>query len=99
MVCWQRSGDDVLLAVRAQPGASQNRIVGVVADADGNERLKVQVTAPPEDGKANAAIIKLLATAMRVPKSACTVTVGHTSRNKTIAVSGADERAVRSILP
>lgn len=98
MVCWQRSGDDVLLAVRAQPGASQNRIVGVVADADGTERLKVQVTAPPEDGKANAAIVKLLAKAMRVPKSACTVTGGQTSRNKTITVSGADERAVRSIL-
>ncbi|SKA00980.1 hypothetical protein SAMN02745126_03114 [Enhydrobacter aerosaccus] len=50
--------------------------------------LKAAVTTPPEDGKANAAVIALLAEAWRLPKSAFTVIKGATGRNKTIGVAG-----------
>jgi len=50
--------------------------------------LKAEITAPPEGGKANAAVIALLAEAWRLPKSSLSVLKGATSRDKTIAVAG-----------
>lgn len=55
---------------------------------DAGIRLRVLVTAPPEDGKANAAVIKLLAKAWRLPKSAFVVIAGETDRNKVLFVAG-----------
>lgn len=55
---------------------------------DGVTVLKVRVTEPPEDGKANAALIKLLAKAWKLPKSSLTLVAGHSDRRKTLAVAG-----------
>lgn len=52
------------------------------------ETLKAAVTAPPEDGKANDAVIALLAEAWRLPKSTMTVIKGATARGKTLAIAG-----------
>mgnify|MGYP000427444852 CR=1 FL=1 len=62
--------------------------VGVVdiAEADGGAALKVAVTAAPEGGKANAAVIKLLAKALGVPKSRLTLIQGATSRDKVFRI-------------
>lgn len=60
--------------------------------------LSVRVTAPPEDGKANAAVCKVLAKALGVPKSAVRVTRGETSRHKTVEVEGVEQSAVEDAI-
>lgn len=69
------------LLLKVHPKASRDRVVGWVGD-----RLKVQVTAPPERGKANEAVIGLLADVLGVPRSAVRVTSGQTSTLKTVQV-------------
>ncbi|MEX2643428.1 MAG: DUF167 domain-containing protein [Acetobacterales bacterium] len=80
--------EGVMLAVRVTPRAARERIEGLAADAGGHVALKLAVTAPPEDGKANAAIVKLLAKALKLPKSALSVTAGAADRRKTILLAG-----------
>jgi uncharacterized protein len=81
--------DGVRLAVRLTPKASAERIVGLAADADGGVVLKVAVTAPPEGGKANAALVKLLARCFRLPARDFEIVRGLTDRRKIVAVTGA----------
>lgn len=77
--------------VRVIPRARRDELAGL---RDG--RLLVRVTAPPVDGKANAAVCGLLARAAGVPKSAVTVVRGDTARDKVVAIDGvADEAALR----
>lgn len=64
------------IAVRVTPKASRNAVT------EGEYGLRVSVTTVPEDGKANKAVIKLLATALGVPKSSLTLVRGATSRDK-----------------
>jgi uncharacterized protein (TIGR00251 family) len=81
-----RSG--VRVRVRVAPRAAGNRIDGIVGDGEGGAILKVAVTAPPEGGKANAALIKLLAREWRLPKSSLAVTAGASERRKTVSIEG-----------
>ena len=60
--------------------------------------LRVSVTAPPVEGKANAAVVELLADALGVAKSRVRVVLGHTSRDKLVGVDGMDEEEVRRML-
>ncbi len=76
------------MRIRLTPKAARSRIEGVGAGADGTPVLKVAVTAPPEKGKANAAMIKLLAKAWRLPKTSMAITAGATARRKTLLVTG-----------
>jgi uncharacterized protein (TIGR00251 family) len=80
--------DGLLVDIRLQPGASRARVDGLAVLDDGATVLKVRVTEPPEDGKANAALIKLLAKAWKLPKSSLTLVAGHSDRRKTLAVAG-----------
>ena len=64
--------------VRLHPAAHRAGVEGVVETADGTRVLKIRVTEPPEDGKANAALIKLLARTWKVPKSALSIISGRT---------------------
>ncbi len=80
--------DGVTVSLRVTPRAARNKIAGVVPAAEGAVELKIGVTAPPEDGKANAAVIKLLAKAWKVPKSSLSVIKGATDRRKVILVAG-----------
>lgn len=80
------------VAVRLTPKASRERIEGLAPEAGGGVALKVSVTAVPEDGKANAALVKLLAKAWRVPKSSMDIVQGATDRRKVLLITGdADE--------
>lgn len=79
----------VLVSVRLTPKAGRARIGPVVAGADGSGVLKVAVTEPPEKGKANAALVALLAKSWRLRKSAITVERGITDRNKRLRIEGA----------
>jgi len=82
------TGSGLALALRVTPKARRNRIEGVVDDGDGGSALKLAVTAAPEGGKANAAVIALLAKEWRLAKSAFAVTRGATGRKKTLTIAG-----------
>jgi uncharacterized protein (TIGR00251 family) len=91
----RQQGRAVVLAVRATPKASRNEITGLQADARGLMSLCVKVTAPPDKGKANAAIIETMARAMGVAKSTFRQISGETDRNKLFEISAhLDEVAV-----
>ena len=84
------------VALKVAPKAARAGITGVEADAAGRAVLKVRVTEAPEGGKANAAVIKLLAKAWKLPKGALIVTAGAKDRRKTLLVAGdPDELAPR----
>ncbi len=72
--------------MRVSPGASRDAIEDCTEDADGRGVLKVRVRSPPEKGKANAALVKLLAKALGQPKSAISVEKGTTQRIKTVRI-------------
>ena len=78
----------VLVPVRVTPKARANAIDGVAPDADGTRRLKLSVTAAPEDGRANGAVIALLAKSWKLPKSSLSIAAGARSRAKTVLVAG-----------
>jgi uncharacterized protein len=77
------SKDGVLLPVRAQPGARRNGITGVHAG-----QLKVSIAAPPDKGKANAALIRVLADSLNVRRSDIRLASGAASREKVFAIAG-----------
>jgi uncharacterized protein YggU (UPF0235/DUF167 family) len=83
--------------VRLTPRASRNAIEGFVRDADGRgeETLQVRVTAPPIEGRANAALVRLLARELGVPPSSVRVAAGSRGRRKRIEVTGIDDAEVR----
>lgn len=78
----------ILVPVRLTPGAGHDRINGVKDDGAGTRQLAVSVTAAPRDGKANAALIGLLAKAWRLPKSAISIAAGAKARTKLVRVAG-----------
>jgi len=79
----------VTFAVKLHPRAKKNAITGVVGDA-----LKLSLSAPPVDGKANQACIEFFAKLLKVPRSSVTIAAGETSRNKVIRVSGLTSQQV-----
>jgi len=76
-------GNDLIVRVRVQPRASRNEILGV-----SNGSLRIRTTATPTDGKANKAIVRLLADYLDVPPSRIDLTHGQTHRNKRFIVRG-----------
>ncbi len=88
MAAWQPVSDGVRLRVRLQPGAKAARIDGPVTLGDGAHALKVRVNAPAAEGKANTALIHLLAKRWKCPKSAVTVIAGARAREKTLHIAG-----------
>lgn len=80
--------DGLAIRVHARPGARRDAIEGLRPEADGSVALKVSVTAAPEDGKANAAIARLLAAEWGLAKSALRLIAGATDRRKTFVLAG-----------
>ncbi len=93
MVAIQNSPDGVTFAVKVHPRAKKNAITGEVGDA-----LKLALTAPPVDGKANAACIDFFAKLLKVARSSVTIAAGLTGRNKVIRVAGLTAQQVRDRL-
>ncbi len=83
--------------MRLQPGARANGVGGVVQLAGDAVALKARVTAAPEGGKANAALIALLAKTWRLPTGAFEITGGRSDRNKVLLVAG-DPAALKARL-
>ena len=88
----------VRLVVRVTPRAGQDRIDGWASDAAGRPILKARIASPPTDGRANAALEKLIARALGLPPSAVAVTAGHASRTKTLQIGGGDEAVLQALL-
>ena len=80
----EQVGEDVLIWVKAVPGASRDEIAGVVGD-----RLKIRISAPPEAGKANKAICKLLASVIGVKLKRVSIDSGQTNPEKIVRISSA----------
>jgi uncharacterized protein len=89
----RQSNDGITFAVKIHPRAKKNAITGEVGDA-----LKLSLTTPPVDGRANAACIEFFAKLLRVPRSSVTIASGLTSRNKLIRVAGLSAEYVRDRL-
>ncbi|MDR2106063.1 MAG: DUF167 domain-containing protein [Coriobacteriales bacterium] len=77
------------LAVKVTPRAGADGVVGWLSDA--RDELGVRVTAAPEGGKANGAVVKMLARSMGIPKSTIGLVRGHTSRHKLVVFEMDDE--------
>jgi|SRR5579864_8726893 uncharacterized protein (TIGR00251 family) len=77
-------------AVRVHPRAKKNAITGELGDA-----LKLSLTTPPIEGRANEACVEFLAKLLKVPRSSVTIASGQTSRNKVIRVVGLSPEEVR----
>jgi len=93
MAVIHNSPEGATFAVKVHPRAKKNAITGEVGDA-----LKLALTAPPVDGKANQACIDLFAKLLKVPRSSVTIAAGLTSRTKAIRVAGITAQQVRERL-
>ncbi len=89
----QQSDVGVLVPVKVVPGASRSRVVGILDGA-----LKVAEAAPPEKGRANKALIKILADVFDLPKNRVSIEQGQSSHHKIVLLHGADLDQVRDRL-
>ena len=90
MFAIHQSDGRVTFAIKLHPRAKKNAITGELGDA-----LKVSLTAPPVEGRANEACIEFFANLLDVPRSSITIASGETSRNKVIRVTGMAAAEVR----
>jgi uncharacterized protein (TIGR00251 family) len=90
MIAIREMPQAIAFEVKIHPRAKRNAITGEVGDA-----LKISLSAPPVDGKANAACIEFFAKLLRVPRSSVTIASGESSRNKVIRVAGLSEDELR----
>jgi len=89
----RENADGVTFAVKVQPRAKKNAITGELGDA-----LKISLTAPPVEGRANEACFDFFAKLLKVPRSSVTIASGLTSRNKLIRVAGVTAQYVQDRL-
>ena len=87
------TADGATFAVKVHPRARRNAITGTLGDA-----IKLAVTAPPVEGKANQAVIEFFAEFFAIPRSSVSIASGETSRNKVVRVSGISIQRVRELL-
>ena len=80
----------MILSIKVVPKSSRDRVAGWMGDA-----LKVCVTAPPEKGKANAAVEALLAEALGLPRESVRIVAGLASPRKTVEIDGLDDAELR----
>jgi|SRR5689334_11658457 uncharacterized protein (TIGR00251 family) len=83
MIPIHESAKGMTFSIKVHPRARKNAITGVVGDA-----LKLALTAPPVDGKANQAVIEFFADLFAIPRSSVTIASGETSRNKVVRITG-----------
>jgi hypothetical protein len=93
MIPVSESASGVTFAVRVHPKAKKNVITGELGDA-----LKLSLTAPPVEGRANEACIEFFAKLLKVPRSSVSIASGLSSRNKVIRVTGVSAQSVRDRL-
>jgi len=87
------SPDGCVLPIRVHPGAKRNAITGTHDGA-----LKLSLTTPPTDGRANEALIIFLAEHLRLPRARIALISGQTSRSKAVRITGLNAEEVRTML-
>src|SRR5438046_6180904 len=93
MIAIQENAKGISFAVKVHPRARKNAITGTVGDA-----LKLALTAPPVEGKANRALIEFFADIFKIPRSSVTIASGETSSLKIIRISGLSREAIEEFL-
>ena len=81
------------LRLKVSPGAARTELAGRHGDA-----WKVRVAPAPENGKANAAVVELLADTLALPRAGVSIVSGHGSRDKTVALQGIDPEQTERLL-
>lgn len=89
----RESAGAVTFAVRVHPRAKKDAVTGTHGDA-----LKLSLTAPPVEGRANDAVVEFFAQLLRLPRSSITIAAGQTSRNKVVRITGITADALRQRL-
>ena len=87
------SANSLNIQVQIQPRSSKDQIIGIH-----NGRLKIKISAPPVDGKANQNLIEFIAKALGVSKSKIEIVKGRTSKLKTLKISGIDQKSFSLLL-
>jgi uncharacterized protein (TIGR00251 family) len=82
------ASDGIRVAIRLTPRGRADRIEGIVRSAEDRPALKVSVTAPPTEGRANHALVQLLAKEWRVAKRDVAIVAGQKSRDKAVHITG-----------
>jgi len=90
----QETNDGVVFHIRVLPRSSRCEVVGVQDNA-----LKVKITAPPVEGKANAECVRFLSDVLGVRKNRITIKAGQKSKNKTVSIAGITKEEVLSAIP
>jgi uncharacterized protein (TIGR00251 family) len=93
MIPMNEDSADVSFAVKVQPRAKRNAIIGELGDA-----LKISLTAPPVEGRANDACIEFFANLLEVPRSSVSIASGKSGRRKVIRVAGLTSDELRKRL-
>ncbi|MCZ3375936.1 DUF167 domain-containing protein [Rhizobium sp. AG207R] len=94
---WQTFPDHVRLSVRLTPNGGRDAIDGLETGADGECYLKARVSAAPEKGKANKALIALLSKSLGIPKSTLSIVSGDTARKKILRIEGEPEDLMKKL--
>jgi uncharacterized protein len=85
--------------VRLSPQARAERLIGIAISADGRRVLKASVTAPARDGRANEALLQLLARAWHLPRRDLSIVAGSGSRSKAVRLAGDPHQLIEKIAP
>jgi uncharacterized protein (TIGR00251 family) len=93
MIPIRETAKDITFSIKVQPRARKTAITGTVGDA-----LKISLTAPPVDGKANQAVIEFFSDIFKIPRSSVSIASGETSRLKVIRIRGTNKMAVEQRL-
>jgi uncharacterized protein len=80
--------DGLRVAIRLSPRAKADRLLAVAGNSEGGHTIKASVTAAPEGGRANEALLRLLARAWRLPRRDLSIVAGAAGRNKIVRVAG-----------
>lgn len=91
------AAQNLLLRVRVTPKSSSNAVEGLARASDGAMSLQVRVTAQPDKGKANKAVIQTLARDLGLAKSQLTIASGATSRQKTVRIVGEKQMVLSAL--
>lgn len=94
MILIKETPDGVVFNIRVLPRSSRCEIAGIQNDA-----LKLKITAPPVEGKANEECIRFLSDRLGVKRSKISIVAGQKSKNKSIAISGLTRKDIESIIP
>ena len=90
---WQIDGEDLLIFIKAKPGATRDAVTGTMTDARGRCHLEVSINAPATDSKANKRLCRLISRSLQRPPTSCSIERGQSSRLKTLRLIGAAGQA------